>query len=147
MSDVVIFHNPNCSTSKYAVGVADELGVDYEVVKYMLVAERPDREQITELVGQLEDPATDLVRRDANFTKLGLTDADVATDDQVIDVLERAPAAAAAPGAGQGRLGDHRSAQDRVRSSWADRGQTADWSERANRRVHGRSPAGPSRRA
>ncbi len=47
MSDVVIFHNPNCSTSKYAVGVADELGVDYEVVKYMLVAERPDREQIT----------------------------------------------------------------------------------------------------
>ena len=91
MSDVVIFHNPNCSTSKYAVGVADELGVDYEVVKYMLVAERPDREQITQLVGQLQDPATDLVRRDANFAKLGLTDADVATDEQVIDVLTEHP--------------------------------------------------------
>ena len=81
MSDVVIFHNPNCSTSKYAVGVADDLGVDYSVVKYMLVAERPDRGQITELVGQLEDPPTDLVRRDANFAKLGLTDADVASFD------------------------------------------------------------------
>jgi len=91
MSDVVIFHNPSCSTSKYAVGVADDLGVDYEVVKYMLVAERPDRAQIAQLVGQLQDPATDLVRRDANFTKLGLTDADVATDEQVIDVLSEHP--------------------------------------------------------
>lgn len=91
MSDVVIFHNPNCSTSKYAVGVADELGVDYEVVKYMLKSERPDREAITELVGQLEDPATDLVRRDANFSKLGLADADVASAEQVIDVLSEHP--------------------------------------------------------
>ena len=91
MSDVVIFHNPNCSTSKYAVGVADELGVDYSVVKYMLKAERPDRAAITELVGQLEDPATDLVRRDANFAKLGLSDEDVATEAQVIDVLSEHP--------------------------------------------------------
>lgn len=91
MSDVVIFHNPNCSTSKYAVGVADELGVDYEVVKYMLKSERPDREAITELVGQLEDPPTDLVRRDANFSKLGLSDADVASAEQVIDVLSEHP--------------------------------------------------------
>jgi arsenate reductase (glutaredoxin) len=91
MSDVVIFHNPNCSTSKHAVGVADDLGIDYRVVKYMLVAERPDRAAITELVGQLEDPATDLVRRDAQFAKLGLTDADVATDEQVIDVLSQHP--------------------------------------------------------
>lgn len=91
MSDVVIFHNPNCSTSKYAVGVADDLGVDYEVVKYLLKSERPDRAAITELVGQLEDPVTDLVRRDANFAKLGLSDADVATADQVIEVLSEHP--------------------------------------------------------
>lgn len=91
MSDVVIFHNPNCSTSKYAVGVAEDLGVSFDVVKYMLKSERPDREAITELVGQLEDPATDLVRRDANFAKLGLSDADVATEAQVIDVLSEHP--------------------------------------------------------
>ena len=35
----------------------------------------------------LDDPVTDLVRRDANFAKLGLTDADVATVEQVADVL------------------------------------------------------------
>lgn len=89
MADVVIFHNPNCSTSRYAVEQADEAGVDYEVVKYMLKAERPDRAAIETLVGQLEDPATDLVRRDAVFKKLGLTDGDVATADQVVDILSQ----------------------------------------------------------
>ncbi len=87
MADVVIFHNPNCSTSKYAVGVAADLGVDVEERRYLLKAQRPTRDEIVALLGQLEDSATDLVRRDANFAKLGLTDADVATADQVADVL------------------------------------------------------------
>ncbi len=87
MSDVVIFHNPNCSASRYAVEQAEAAGVDHRIVKYMLVAERPDRAALEELVAQLEDPVTDLVRRDATFTKLGLTDADVATAEQVVDVL------------------------------------------------------------
>lgn len=34
---------------------------------------------------------TELVRRDALFAKLGLTDADVETPEQVVDVLERHP--------------------------------------------------------
>ena len=54
-------------------------------------AQRPDREQLTELVDKLEDPTTDLVRRDAQFTKLGITDADVETPEQVIDILEQHP--------------------------------------------------------
>jgi len=87
MADVVIFHNPNCSTSKHAVDVASNLGVEVDERRYMLVAQRPTREEIVELIGQLEDPVTDLVRRDARFAKLGLTDADVATPDQVADVL------------------------------------------------------------
>jgi len=92
MSAVTIFHNPNCSTSKYAVSVADDHGVDYDVVKYMLKAERPSREQLVDLVAKLQDPTTDLVRRDANFTKLGLTDADVETPEQVIEILVQHPA-------------------------------------------------------
>lgn len=91
MSDVVIFHNPNCSTSKYAVGVAEDLGVDHEIVKYLLKASRPTRAQLEELVDQLEDPVTDLVRRDANFAKLGLSDADVATREQVVATLVEHP--------------------------------------------------------
>ena len=92
MADVVIFHNPNCSTSKYAVSLAADLGVDVEERRYLLKAQRPTREELEVLVGQVEDPATDLVRRDANFAKLGLTDADVATAAQVVDVLAEHPA-------------------------------------------------------
>ncbi|MEN9804293.1 MAG: hypothetical protein RIS41_1140, partial [Actinomycetota bacterium] len=39
------------------------------------------------IIARLEDPVTDLVRRDSLWTKLGLTDADVATADQVVAVL------------------------------------------------------------
>ena len=38
-----------------------------------------------------EDPPTDLVRRDAYFAELGLTDADVETREQVVAVLAEHP--------------------------------------------------------
>lgn len=91
MTEVTIFHNPNCSTSKFAVGEAEEAGVDFKLVKYMLKAERPSREQLEDLADKLEDPVTDMVRRDANFAKLGLSESDVETREQVIDVLTANP--------------------------------------------------------
>jgi len=87
MSDIVILHNPNCSTSRAAVDVAAELGVPVTERRYLLKAERLTRDEVVALAAMLEDPVTDLVRRDATFSKLGLTDADVATVDQVADVL------------------------------------------------------------
>ena len=87
MADVTILHNPNCSTSRHAVEVAAELGVEVDERRYLLVAERLDRAELEELLAKLEDPATDLVRRDAKFAKLGLGDADVATASQVVEVL------------------------------------------------------------
>ena len=91
MADLTIWHNPNCSTSKYALAAADEAGVEYDLRKYMLKSERPSRAEIVELIKQVEDPATDLVRRDAKFKKYGLSDADVSSDKQVADVLEEHP--------------------------------------------------------
>ncbi|MFV0315645.1 MAG: arsenate reductase family protein [Microthrixaceae bacterium] len=87
MADITIWHNPNCSTSKFAVETADDAGVDVDLRKYMLVAQRPTRDEVLELIAKLEDPPTDLVRRDAKFKSYGLTDDDVATADQVADVL------------------------------------------------------------
>ena len=91
MADVTIWHNPNCSTSKFAVARAEEAGVDAELRKYMLKSQRPERDEIVALLDALEDPATDLVRRDAKFKSYGLTDADVATSEQVTDVLTEHP--------------------------------------------------------
>lgn len=65
--------------------IAEELGVPVDVVAYL--KQPPDADALRAIVAKLEDPVTDLVRRDANFKKLGLTDDDVATPEQVVDVL------------------------------------------------------------
>lgn len=65
--------------------IAEELGVAVDIVVYQKTP--PDRAALETIVRRLEDPVTDLVRRDSLFAKLGLTDADVATADQVIEVL------------------------------------------------------------
>ncbi len=91
MADVTIWHNPNCSTSRHAVEAAEEAGVDVELRKYMLKAQRPERAEIVALLDVLEDPPTDLVRRDAKFRSYGLDEGDVATAEQVADVLAEHP--------------------------------------------------------
>ncbi len=50
-----------------------------------------------EVLAILEDEPTDLVRRDQNFKSSGLTDADVATAEQVAKVLAHNPALAQRP--------------------------------------------------
>lgn len=47
----------------------------------------PTAEELGRIADKLEDPVTTLVRRDSTFAKLGLTEADVATRDQVIALL------------------------------------------------------------
>lgn len=70
------------------MSAAEEAGVDVDIVKYMLKAERPDRETLESIVAKLEDPVEDLVRKDAQFKKLDL-DADALVGDAgaVVDLL------------------------------------------------------------
>lgn len=82
---VTIFHNPNCNSSLNAVRIAEELGVDADIVLYLKTP--PDAETLRSIIAKLEDPVTDLVRRDNLWAKLGLTDDDAATEDQVVDLL------------------------------------------------------------
>jgi arsenate reductase len=67
------------------VRIAEELGVDADVVNY--IKHPLDEATLREIIDKLEDPPTDLVRRDAQFKKLELSDADVETVDQIVDVL------------------------------------------------------------
>ncbi len=85
MAKATIYHNPNCNSSNHAVRIAEELGADTEVVLYL--KHPPTEAELRAIIAKLQDPVTDLVRRDAQFEKLGLTDADVATVDQVVAVL------------------------------------------------------------
>lgn len=89
MADLTLFHNPRCSTSRAALDAVSAAGADATVVQYLKTP--LDEAGLRELLGRLEDPVTDLVRRDAAFKELGLTDDDVATPDQVVAVLLQHP--------------------------------------------------------
>ncbi len=65
--------------------IAEELGVDAEIVLYLKTP--PDAATLEGIIAKLEDPVTDLVRRDSMWTKLALTDADAATPEQVVALL------------------------------------------------------------
>ncbi len=65
--------------------IAEELGVDAEIVLYIKTP--PDAATLEAIIAKLEDPVTDLVRRDSMWTKLGLTEADAATPEQVVALL------------------------------------------------------------
>lgn len=65
--------------------IAEELGVDADIVLYLKTP--PDAATLEGIIAKLEDPVTDLVRRDSTWTKLGLTDADAATPEQVVALL------------------------------------------------------------
>ena len=67
------------------MSIAKELGVDAEIVLYLKTP--PDAATLRSIIAKLEDPVTDLVRRDSMWKKLGLTDADAQTADQVVDLL------------------------------------------------------------
>ena len=67
------------------MGIAEELGVDADIVLYLKTP--PDAATLRGVIAKLEDPVTNLVRRDSLWQKLGLTEADAQTEDQVVDLL------------------------------------------------------------
>jgi arsenate reductase (glutaredoxin) len=67
------------------VRIAEELGANADVVLYLKTP--PDAATLRDIIAKLEDPVTDLVRRDSMWQKLGLTEADAQTPDQVVELL------------------------------------------------------------
>jgi arsenate reductase len=88
MADATIYHNPRCTKSRQAMQVAEELGIDVDVVRYLDTP--PDEATLRDIIAKLDDPVADLVRRDG-WKDLGITAADVATADGVVAVLLRHP--------------------------------------------------------
>lgn len=85
MADYTLLHNPKCSTSRHAKELLEQSGADVEVVDYL---KNPlDEVSLRSLLSKLEDPETDLVRRDSFFAQNGLTDADVVSTDQIVELL------------------------------------------------------------
>lgn len=70
------------------MAVAEELGVDHDVVLYM--KEPPDEATLKKIVAGLEDPVEDLVRKDSKFKKMELNPDDyVDNPEAVVELLSQ----------------------------------------------------------
>ena len=57
----------------------------------LYLKDKPPRETLEHVVSILEDPVADLVRKDSQFKKLGLDEADYVEAGPVIDLLVAKP--------------------------------------------------------
>ena len=67
------------------MSIAEELGVNADIVLY--IKNPPDEATLRDIISKLEDPFTNLVRRDSMWKKLGLEEKDAQTADQVVKLL------------------------------------------------------------
>ncbi len=65
MTDVAIFYTSKCSKCRTGLELLETTGVTPEVVHYL--KENPDRKTLEDLLAKLEDPTSDIIRRDSFF--------------------------------------------------------------------------------
>ena len=89
MSDVTILHNTACTVSRNALAQVEASDPSAEVVQYLKTP--LDRAALLDLMGKLEDPPADLVRKDDFFKEQGLIADDYVTPEAVADLLVEHP--------------------------------------------------------
>ena len=85
MSEVTIYHNPNCGTSRNVLGLIGNAGIEPTIIEYLKAP--PDRQILLGLIKRMGIRVRDLLRRkDTPYDELGLDDPKW-TDDQLIDAM------------------------------------------------------------
>lgn len=85
MTDVTIFHNPACGTSRNTLALLRDKGIEPTVVEYLKAGWT--KAQLQDLLKRLGLSAHDILRvRGTNAHELGLTDP-VASDDALIAAM------------------------------------------------------------
>jgi arsenate reductase len=86
-----LYHNPRCSKSRQALEMLREAGADFEVVEYLVTP--PDRDALVRMIEIADAAPSEFVRTgDAAFREIGLTLADDASVDEIVDLLAKHPA-------------------------------------------------------
>lgn len=86
---VTILHNPRCSTSRFAVETAQASNREVRIRNYL--KDPLSAKEIAAVIDTIGCEPAELVRRDQHFKAMGLTDADVATAEQVVELLAAHP--------------------------------------------------------
>lgn len=85
MSETIIYHNPNCGTSRKVLAALREAGQAPRVIEYLKTP--PSRAELKDLLHRMAmTPRQLLRRRGTPYDELGLDDAGK-TDDELIDAM------------------------------------------------------------
>ncbi|HZQ30959.1 MAG TPA: arsenate reductase (glutaredoxin) [Mycobacterium sp.] len=86
-SESVIYHNPRCSTSRNALQLLRDKGVEPRIVEYLKTP--PTRGQLADMIRDAGIPVRGAVRkRETPYAELGL---DGASDDELFDAMAEHP--------------------------------------------------------
>jgi arsenate reductase len=89
MSDVTVFHNPACGTSRNVLGLIRHAGIEPEVIEYLKTP--PSRDRIRALLAAMSMTVRQLLREKGTpYAALALGDPKW-TDDQLLDFIEQHP--------------------------------------------------------
>lgn len=85
MSDVTIYHNPACGTSRNTLAMIRNAGIEPTVIDYL--KNPPSRETLVELIGKSGLSVREVLRQKGTpYAELKL-DNPALTDDQLIDAM------------------------------------------------------------
>ncbi|WP_132254671.1 arsenate reductase (glutaredoxin) [Methylobacterium segetis] len=89
MTEVIIYHNPACGTSRNALAMIRNAGIEPHVIEYLKTP--PTRALLRQLVGRAGISVRDLLRQKGTpYADLGLADPSL-SDDQLLDAIEAHP--------------------------------------------------------
>ncbi|WP_287815203.1 arsenate reductase (glutaredoxin) [Pseudomonas sp.] len=89
MSEITIYHNPQCGTSRNTLGLIRNSGEEPTVIEYLKTP--PDRDTLVELINAMGTGVRELLRiKGTPYEELGLANPDL-TDDQLIDAMMAHP--------------------------------------------------------
>lgn len=89
MSNVTIYHNPNCGTSRNVLAMIRQSGEEPEIIEYLKTP--PTRARLVTLLDLMGLAPRDLLRRKGTpYDELGLDDPKW-SDDQLIDFMMEHP--------------------------------------------------------
>jgi len=87
--DVVIYHNPDCGTSRNTLGLIRNAGVEPHVIEYLKCP--PSRELLVQFIARMGVTARDLLREKGTpYAELGLVDPAL-SEDQLLDAMMAHP--------------------------------------------------------
>ncbi len=89
MTDITIYHNPACGTSRNTVALIRNSGAEPEVIEYLKTP--PGKERLQQLLAAMGIPARELLRQKGTpFEELGLGDPKW-TEDELVDFMVQHP--------------------------------------------------------